>query len=175
MLEARVFVENFNKAKEVLEVRKAIFKGEYVIHDIIFAPKDTTKTLVDEFLRLRIVPKNIWNEKEFIVAIKVTEVKDIGKNSVIPLKEQFDTRQEADRFIQQNLLDKFKYSYEFSRIGWQYDLSEGQVDLEDIKGLYSIEAKAKTEEGLKELISLFGITDTIKGPSVVAVKKFLSR
>ena len=94
---------------------------------------------------------------------------------MVPLKEQFDTREEAEKFIEENLLDTFEYSYEFSRTGWQYNLPEGQVDLEDIEGLYSIEAKAKNEEGLKDLVSVFGITDTIKCPSVVAVKELLKK
>lgn len=175
MLEARTFVENFDKAKEVLASLSAKFKGEYEIHDIIFASKDPSKTMVEEFLRLRSIPKNIWNEKNFIVAIKHTEIKNIGKDYTTPLKEQFDTIEQAQKFVDENLLDKFEYSFEFHRIGWQYDLSEGQVDLEDIEGFLSIEIKSKTEEGLKRLADLFDIKDTIKGPSVVAVKELLKK
>lgn len=175
MLEARTFVENFDKVKEVLKLCNAVFKGEYVLHDIIFASKNSTKTLTDEFLRLRVVSKNIWNEKEVIVAIKNTEVMNVGKNSIVPFKKEFDSKEEAQKFIEENLLDQFKYSYEFSRTGWQYDLPEGQVDLEDIEGLYSIEAKSKTEEGMKRIVKLFNIQDIIKGPSVVAVKKLLKK
>ena len=175
MLEARTFVENFDKAKEVLKSMNATLKGEYRIHDIIFTSNDSNKTMVDEFLRLRIIPKNIWKEKDFIVAIKNTEVKNIGKNYTIPLKKEFDSKEEAQNFIDENLLDRFNYSFEFDRIGWQYDLPEGQIDLEDIEGHCSIEVKSKTEEGLKNLVILFDIKDTIKGPSVDAVKNILNR
>ena len=175
MLEARTFVNNFDKAREVLKSLDAVSKGDYEIHDIIFRSKDLSKTMVDEFLRLRVVPKNIWNEKGIIVAIKQTEVRDIGKNYTIPLKKEFDSREEAQKFIDENLLDKFEYSFEFSRTGEQYDFQEGQVDLEDIEGHLSIEVKSKTEEGLKRLVELFDIKDTIKGPSVVAVKELLKR
>ncbi len=175
MLEARTFVNDFDKAREVLKLLDAELKGEYEIHDIIFASKDPSKTLIDEFLRLRMVPKNIWNEKPFIVAIKNTEVREIGKDYTIPLKKQFDSKEEAQKFIDENLLDKFEYSFEFSRIGEQYDFSDGQVDLEDIEGFLSIEIKSKTEEGLKRLAELFDMHYTLKGPSVVAVKELLKK
>ena len=175
MLEARTFVKSLDEAREKLTSLNALFKGEYEIHNIIYASKDKSKGLEKVFLRLRTIPKNIWNEKNVVVAIKETELKEIGKNSIIPLKKQFDTKEEAQEYIDKNLKDQFVYSFEFGCIGWQYDLGEDQVDLEDIEGHYSIEFKSKTEEGLKKLLNEFGITETIKGPSVVAVKELLGR
>lgn len=175
MLEARTLVDNLDKAKEVLKKEGAVFKGEYEIHDIIFSPKDTFKTLREEFLRLRLIPKNIWDEKEVVVSVKNTEVKGIGKNAAIPLKKQFNTKEEAEKFIEENLLDKYEYAYEFSRIGWQYDLGEDQVDLEDIEGHLSIEIKSNTEEGLEKLAQMFEIENTIKGPLVFVLKEILGK
>lgn len=175
MLEARTFVKNFDKAKEILKSHNAIFKGEYFIHDVIYASKDPGKTLVDEFLRLRMIPKNIWEEKDFVVAIKNTELKSIGKNSIIPFRKEFDFEEEARKFIKENLLDRFQYSYEFDRTGWQYFIGQDGVDLEDIEGHFSIEIKSKTEEGLQKLAQLFDIRDPIKGPSVVAIKELLNK
>ncbi len=172
MIEARSFVKNFNQAKKVLEEQKAVYKGEYKIHDKIF--KNKNKPLSEEFLRLRFVLKNIWNEKEVVVVIKNTYVKEFGKNSVTPLKKQFNTNEEAQKFIEENLLNDFEYSFEFGRTGWQYDLGNGeQVDLEDIEGNLSIEIKSETEEGIKNLIYLFGMDEIIKGSSVVKVKELL--
>ncbi|MEK7148170.1 MAG: hypothetical protein AAB758_02630 [Patescibacteria group bacterium] len=175
MLEARSFVENFDKAKKILEDIKAVYKGEYIIHDIVFSSTDKSKTLTDELLRLRVISKNIWNEKNVILVIKNTEVKEVGKSYTVPLKMQFDTEAEARKYIDENLLDKFEYCYEFGRTGWQYDIGEDQLDLEDIEGLLSIEAKSKTEDGLKKLVKLFEIEDVIKGPSVIKVKELLKR
>ena len=175
MLEVRTFVKSFDTSHEILKSLNAVFKGEYVIHDMIFQSKDNTKSLTDEFLRLRIIPKNIWNEKGVVVVIKNTELKNIGKNSVIPLKKEFDTREEAMKFIEENLLDRFEYSYEFDRTGWQYDIGAEQVDLEDIEGHLSIELKSQTEDGLCRLTTLFDIKDTIRGPSVLFIKKLLEK
>ncbi len=175
MLEARTFVDTLDNARQILVERNAILRGEYEIHNSIYASKDKTLGLDQIFLRLRTIPKNIWDEKPVVLAIKKTELKEVGKNSVIPFKRQYDTKEEALQYVQENFLDTFEHSFDFSSIGWQYDLGEDQVDLENIEGLFSIEFKSKTEQGLKKLLKEFGITDTIKGPSVVAVKKLLQR
>jgi hypothetical protein len=175
MLEARNFVSDLDNARRILAEQKAEYKGEYLIHDIIFRSKDSRRTLNDDFLRLRLVPKNIWEDKGVILAIKNTELKSVGKNSVIPLKLQFDTETEARDYYTKNLADKYTYDFEFNRKGWQYFIGTEGVDLEDIEGHRSIEVKSETEEGLKKLTELFGMKNIIKGPSVVAVKTILNR
>ncbi len=174
MIDARTFSADIEEARKILEGNGAILKGEYAIHDIIFAPKDADMTLADEFLRLRLVPKNIWNEKPFIVAIKRTALKTVGKESAIPLRQDFDTEASARKYITENLADTFDFSFEFDRIGWQYDMGTNQVDLEIIEGRHpSIEFKSPTEEGLAKLLELFGNPKIMPGPSVVAIKELL--
>jgi hypothetical protein len=173
MIDARNFVNSLDAARNILIAENAVFKGEYDIHDIIYKSKDLSVGIEKTFLRLRIVPLNIWNEKSYIVSIKHTDVKEVGKESIIPVKVQFDTEQEARDFVEKNYSDQFEYDFEFSRKGWQYDLGEDQVDLEDIQGHYSIEFKSKTEEGLKLLLTKFDAKDIIVGPSVMAVKNIL--
>ena len=175
MLEARSFLKDLSFARKILAEHNAVFKGEYEIHNFIFAPKNPTKTLSDEFLRLRLIPKNIWEEKSVVVAIKQTELKNIGKNSTILLKKEFDTEAEARAYIEENLLDKFVYDFEYSCIGWQYNMGDDQVDLEEIEGLYSIEVKSITEEGIKHLVDVFNLKNVIIGPTVVAVKRLLNK
>lgn len=175
MLEARAFLHNLDLAYKTLLTLKAEPKGEYQIHDKIFKSK-TGESLNEVFLRLRHVSKNIWSEKPFIVAIKKTELKSIGKNSIIPIKEQFDTLEAAEKYIAENYADQFEFDFEFDRTGWQYDIGKDQVDLEDIEGNYSIECKSETEEGLKALCAYFVCDDAIiEGPSVTAVKEILGR
>lgn len=175
MLEARSFVKSFDRAKEILNTNNAVFKDEYKIRDIIYKAKDPNKSLTDEFLRLRIFIKNIWGEKDFIVAIKNTIVKEVGKNSIIQLKVQFDTEAEAKEYVEKNLLDRFEYLYEFDRVGWQYFIGKDVVDLEDFECHLSLGVKSKTESGLKKLVELFELKDVIKVPSVVAIKELLKK
>ena len=165
MLEARAFVPEIESARKTLELNGAIF-----------TPINSDKSLKDEFLRPRIQLKNIWNEKDMIVSIKQTEKRSSGKNSIIPLRKEFDSESEARKFIDENLKNDFEYDFEFTRTGWQYDLGENQVDLEkveDIPNCYTIEVKSLTENGLKDLIEMLSIPSLIQGPSVVEIKRLL--
>ncbi len=95
MFDARIFLNNLSAAKKVLSQQKADFKGDYTVIDKIYRSKDPTQTLDKVFLRSRSIPKNIWNQKPFIVVIKNTEIKKVGKLSIIPLKKEFDTEAEG--------------------------------------------------------------------------------
>lgn len=177
MIDARTFPKTLDSAKAILQKSNAVFKGEYTIHDKIYVSKNPIQTLDKTFLRLRIIPNNIWSEKPVIVTIKNTELKKVGKESIIPVKKEFDNETEGLEFINKNYGDQFEFSFEFERKGWQYFIGEDGIDLEDIaNGHYSIEFKSKTEETLKDLLELFGVkpSDVTKGPSVIAVKKILN-
>lgn len=176
MLEARAFLPEIELAKKILEEKGALFKGEYICRDIIFESTDHNINLEDKFLRLRINEKNIWDEKNVIVSIKQTKKKEIGKESIIPLRKEFDTEKEGRGYITKNFTNEFTESFEFTRTGWQYDLGEDQVDLERVANLencYTIEIKSKTEEGLKRLQKMFNLKTLIQGPTVVAIKELL--
>ncbi len=177
MFDARTFPHSLESAEQILNQNGADFKGDYRVIDKIYVSRDPAQTLDKVFLRLRLIPKNIWADKAVVVSIKNTELKKVGKQSIIPVKESFDTEAEAKEFIQQNYSDQFLYSYEFDRTGKQYFLGEDGIDLENIEGHYSIEFKSKTEEGLRKLLSVFKVeeSDVITGPSVVVIKQLLGR
>ena len=174
MFDARIFIDSLDDARAILRKENADYKGEYIIHDIIYRSKDPNVGLEKSFLRLRIVPKNIWNERPVNVVIKNTEIREVGKKSIIPVRQDFDTREEAEKFIEDNYLGDFEYDYEFDRTGWQYFIGEDGVDLEDIEGHMSIEFKSKTEDGLRSLMQKFNARDPIRGPSVVKVREILN-
>ncbi len=177
MFDARTFPKTLDDTKRILLEKEAVFKGEYKIHDIIFSSKNPKETLDKVFLRLRLIPVNIWDEKGIIVAIKNTELKEVGKQSKILIKEQFDTEADARKFIEENYSDRFQYFFEFDRTGWQYFIGEDGIDLEDIEGHFSIEFKSKTEEGLRKLLSAFNIQaeEVLKDPSIIIIRDLLGR
>ena len=178
MIEARSFVLEIDTARKILEENKAIFKGEYILRDKIYSSYNPEKGLDDEFLRLRILEKNIWPEENVIVSVKKHEQMEIGVDAEVPLKRGFDSEEEAKRFIEQNLLGQYKYEFEFNRTGWQYDLGEDQVDLErvdDLKDFYTIEFKSNTVEGLKKLETLLELKDVIRGPIASHMKELIRK
>lgn len=177
MIEARIFIDDLDNARNILGRENAELKGKYKIHDTIYRNVDDNISLVDEFLRLRVIPENIWADKEVVLALKQTELRKIGKNSHIPIKLQYDNRGEAEAYYEQNLQDSYIKDFDFWRIGWQYFLLSGDVvDLEVIEDTYcSIEFKSKTDAGMEALLNKFSIKkeDIIVGPSVVAVRGLL--
>lgn len=178
MIEARIFVDDLNSAKAVLLREDAHVAGDYEIEDTIYESVDPKVSLSDEFLRLRFVPENIWNEMPVILSIKKTNQREVGKESEIPLRLEFDTKQEAEAYYANHLSKKFRKSFVFSRSGRQHILDNGDVvDLEVIEDGYgSIEFKSATDKSMKALLELFSIgrESVIKGPSVVAIKNRLN-
>ncbi|HYC34293.1 MAG TPA: hypothetical protein VEC13_01020 [Candidatus Paceibacterota bacterium] len=176
MIEARVFVSEIETARKILEAQNALFKGEYCCRDSIYSSVDPLVGIDQEFLRLRVNEKNIWNEKDVIVAVKYTDQKEIGIDSIVPFKQGFDSEDDAKNYIEDNFKGKYKFNFEFTRTGWQYDLGEDQVDLEkvdDLDNFYTIEFKSPTVEGLKKLQSLLNVSSAIEGPIAFHMKKFL--
>lgn len=177
MIEARVFVDNLEGAQKILAAHKAVPSAQFSIHDTIYRNIDVNIPLIDEFLRLRVVPDNIWPEKPVILALKQTRLRTIGKQSEIPLKLQFDKREDAEAYYTQHLEQTYVKDFDFWRIGWQYHLPNGDVvDLEIVENKYpTIEIKSETDDGMRSLCELFGIARNmiITGPSVVAVRKLL--
>ncbi len=178
MIEARVFIDSLDNAREILHQENAEGKGQYKIYDTIYRNTHDDVPLIDEFLRLRVVPENIWTEKAVILALKQTKLHSIGKASRVPLKLEFDEPQQAEAYYEQHLKAKYTQDFEFWRIGWQYLLPSGDVvDLEIIERDHpSIELKSNTDEGLEALLEKFNIrqSEVIIGPSVVAVKNILA-
>jgi hypothetical protein len=178
MIEARSFVSEVETTRKILEENHAVFKGEYILRDKIYSSCNPPKGLDEEFLRVRIYQKNIWSDSNVMVAVKIHEQKEIGVNTVVPLKKGFETEEEALKFVEENLLNQYKYEFEFNRTGWQYDLGEDQVDLErvdDLKGFYTIEFKSNTVEGLKRLESLLRLENVIQGPIASHMKELIHK
>lgn len=176
MIEARTFVTEIETTKKILEENGAVFKGEYVLTDKIYSSYNPPKGLDDEFLRVRTHHTDIWNNPHVLVAVKIHEQKEIGVDTVVPLKKGFETEEEALKFVSENLMDQYKYEYEFSRTGWQYSLGEDEIDLErvdDLQDFYTVEFKSNTVEGLKRLETLLQLKDVIRGPIASHMKELI--
>ena len=77
MIEARVSTDSLDHTKTVLRDERATLKGRYVIDDTIYRNVDEDISLIDEFLRLRVIPENIWDEKAVILALKQTRLHNV--------------------------------------------------------------------------------------------------
>ncbi len=178
MIEARLFVDNFEDIRSKLSDMNAVCRGDYEITDHIYRSKNEKVSLTDEFVRSRIIPKNIWPGKSFLIACKQTKQRNIGKQSSIPFKKEFDSEAEAREYLSSHLSDEYEYDFSYHRIGWQYDLLNGdQVDLEVLNEKYlTIECKSETDDGIKNLLGCLALdaNEAINGPAVVAFRKIIT-
>src|SRR3990167_7481771 len=127
MIEGRATISGIEDTRKQVEQFGAIFKGEYIFKDVIFIPKKDDFNLSDDFLRMRIYSKTNWPTKNIVLVRKQTEFKSTGKIDKIILKEEFDTEKEAVNFVETNLSSEFERRFEFSRIGWQYQLENHRI------------------------------------------------
>ncbi len=163
MIECRGIILNIEDTKKEVEKLGAVFKSEYMFKDIIFIPNKDYFNLSDDFLRMRVYTKTNWPTKKIVLVRKQTEFKSIGKVDKIILKEEFDTEKDALEFINKNLAPEFKQGFEFSRTGWQYQLEDKRIFIEDIKGFKpSVEIEVNTEEELTPLFEKLNIIKKVK-------------
>ena len=162
MIEGRAIISGIENARKKVEQLGAIFKGEYIFKDVIFIPKKDDFNLNDDFLRMRIYSKTNWSTKNVVLVRKQTEFKSTGKIDKIILKEEFDTEKEALAFVKNNLSSEFKIGFEFSRTGWQYQLENHRIFIEDVEDFKpSIEIETDTEDELKSLFDKVNIIEKI--------------
>ena len=162
MIEGRAIIENIEKTKASVKSLGGKFKSHYILKDIIFIPKKEDYNLSDDFIRVRINIKSDWPTKRVILIKKQTEFKEIGKIDKVILKEEFDTEEEAFAFIKDKF-PEFQEGFDYKRNGWQYQLNDNRIFIEDIKDWKpSIEIEAENEEELKRLFDKIEILELVK-------------
>ena len=178
MIEARTFLKEIESTKKLLEENGASFKGEYILKDKIYSSYNPKKDLDDEFLRVRTYYKDIWNNPKVLVSVKIHDQKEIGVDTVVPIKKGFENEEDALNFVNENLLNQYKYEYEFNRTGWQYILGEYEIDLErvdDLDNFYTVEFKSDTVDGLRKLETILNLKDVIRGPIASHMKELINK
>jgi adenylate cyclase class IV len=163
MIESRWTIPSIKDTKKKVEELGGIFKSEYAFKDVIFVPIKEDFNLSDDFLRMRIYTKNDWPTKNIVLVRKQTEFTSTGKVGKVILKQEFDNEKSALDFINKNLASEFKKGFEFSRTGWQYELGNNRIFIEDIQGFKpSVEIEANTEEELKTLFNKLDVLEKVK-------------
>lgn len=162
MIEGRALILDIEQTRKNLLDLGAVFNSNYAFKDIIFVPKKAEYNLSDDFLRARVYIKYDRPAKKVVLVRKQTEFKNVGKIDSILLKKEFDTEQEALDFVTTQLGAKFERGFEYAREGWQYDLGNCRIFVEDIKGYKpSIEIEADSEEEIESLFAKIGVIEKI--------------
>ncbi|HTX86800.1 MAG TPA: hypothetical protein VMC41_01890 [Candidatus Nanoarchaeia archaeon] len=154
MIVGRAIIPNIKEARKKIEQLGAIFKGEYIYKDIIFIPDKNNFNLSDDYLKLRVYTENNWPTKNFRLVRKIR-----GKSV---LKQEFDSEKASLKFINDEFSAEFKRGFEFSRTGWQYDLKNNHIFVEDVENFKpTIEIESESEPELKSLFDQIGIVEKL--------------
>jgi len=155
MKEVRVVVKDLGSVKSKLESLGAEFKDDYSFNIVIFVPSGGQVS--KEYLRLKVYEVNNWDSKGFILTHKK---KDNGWKCL--LKKEFDTEEEVMNFIHDEFKG-FEMAFEFFREGWQYQLGDVRIFVEDVKGFKpSVEIEAETRGDLDKVLKEFEVIETLE-------------
>ena len=178
MIEGRATIENIKETIKKLEKMGALFDSEYSFKDIIFVPKKGIYDLNKDFLRARVYIKNDWPTKNVVLVRKQTLFNDIGKIDNLILKKEFDTEKECFDFIKLEFNDEFEKSFEYERIGWQYNFENHRGFIEDIKGYnpsIEIEVATNSKDELESLFKRIGIIEKVHNSMPEVMRKIFKK
>lgn len=91
--EVRAYITHVHAARQILEDLGAIYLGEYVATDHIYALNLEDIDLDKECIRLRVYTKTQWDQKKFCLSHKRQEAHGITKKTI--LYQEFDTLAQA--------------------------------------------------------------------------------
>ena len=149
MIYGRALIASIKDTKSRLERLGAEFDSDYKFKDIIYQKENTS--LNEDFLRVRVYSKSSFGTKKVVLVNKKTGRTKTGKTETTPIKMEFDTEREADKYVKDNL-SEYKQSFDYERVGWTYKLDNNRVFLEDIQSFRpSVEIEVEKDGDLKNL------------------------
>lgn len=161
----RCILKNDN-VDEVIRKYGLKFKCDFSFYDLIYVNRDGT-SITDDTLKIRVYQINHWNNKNVLVIRKVAPVVNGSKEDRILLRKEFDTIEEAQKFVNDNLLEEYIFAFKLQKSGIQY--GNGKLDLwkEDVLDLgISVEIGSEDETLMEEVLTSldFGERLTISLP-----------
>lgn len=153
--EVRAFIIDIEQARLQLSLLSAEFKSEYEFRDYIYYPQDRGFDLNKEFVRLRVYQKTQLDQKAVELSHKVKS--GPGVSGSLKLKKQFNTMEEADTF-----LSDYRFAFSYQRKGFEYQLDNVKIFLEDIQGLPpSVELVSPSKKNIDQLFDKLAPTQIL--------------
>lgn len=176
MVSGRAVIKDIKQTKSQVESMGGEFKSHYILKDIIFLPmQEKNYNLSDDFVRVRVNIKSNWVTKKVILVRKQTRFNQTGKVDNIVLREEFDTLEEAFEYIE-NKIPKFEKGFEFEKQGWQYQLGDERIFIEDTQDWKpSVEITTQSDQKLKELFDSLRVVEVVKLSVPEIIRRILNQ
>lgn len=175
MLEARGKIKNIEEIKKKIEKIGGVYDSYYSYTDIIFIPVSREANLNKEFIRVRILKVNNWQTKNVVLVHKTAEWKGKAKIDNFILKKEFDKLEDAFEFIEEYYKGKLKENFRYFREGWQYQLGNNRIFIEDIEKFGpTIEIEVENEKEIDSIFEKLGIAEKVYDSVPETMRKILS-
>lgn len=152
---------NSDNVSEVIKKYDLKFKGDFSFYDLVYVNKNGT-SITDDTLKIRVYQINHWSNKNVLVIRKVAPLINGSKEDKILLREEFDTVEEAEKYVNDNLLAEYKFAFKLQKSGIQYGNEKIDLWKEDILDLgLSVEIGSEDEELMEDVFSLLDIQERL--------------
>lgn len=155
-VELRAIIHDSASICESLLYQIADYKGEYAFTDYIYINCNSNKNLNEEFLRIREYKITRWQQKPVVVIYKIRNLQ--GEGHQIQFYQEFETLTEGEQTIPSH----FSKKCSFFRHGWEYQLRDMRIFVEEIDSLPpSIEVIANSQEEIFSLFNNLGVIEIL--------------
>lgn len=168
MLYTRIILndDNIDYALEKLGARML---HEFAFYDLIYM-NNNGASITDDTLKIRVYKHNEWENKNVLVIRKKAEVIDGSKEDKVLIREEFDTEEDALKYVDDNLSDEFEYKFRLEKSGIEYECEDLRIWVEDIKTIgLSIEFGSFNNDKIEDAIKLFNVKERLE----VSVPEYL--
>ncbi len=125
---------NDNKNVNNIEDFKVKKASEYAFYDLVYLNKNGA-SITEDTLKIRVYQKNEWDSKAVLVIQKRATLENGAKVDKVLTREQFDTEEEALKFVENNLSQDYEFSFKFSKTGIEYKNENIRVWVEDVENI----------------------------------------
>lgn len=159
MFYTRIIVNN--DFDESIRLLNGIKKADFAFYDLIYLNKNGA-SITEDTLKIRVYQKNEWDSKNVLVIRKIAPLVDGVKEDKVLLKEEFDSENDAIKFVKDNFSDDYNYSFKLEKKGVEYQKENSRVWIEDVKDVgISIEIGSKLHSSIEEIIKLFNVKERL--------------
>lgn len=137
------------------------FKCDFAFYDLVYVNKNGTP-ITDDTLKIRVYQSNHWKSKDVLVIRKVAPLINGSKEDKVLLREEFDTVEEAQEYVNNNLLKEYEFAFKLQKTGIQYGNEKIDLWKEDILDLgLSVELGSSDEKLLEEVFNSLDIEERL--------------
>ena len=148
----RCILKNDN-VDEIIKRYGLELKCDFSFYDLIYASKNGT-SITDDTLKIRVYQINHWKCKNVLLIRKLTYLNSDFKSDSVALREEFDTVEEAQKYIDDKLSKDYSYAFKLQKSGVQYGNEKVDLWKEDILDLgLSVEIGSEDEELIEKILN----------------------